>query len=528
MHICLIQIISIKMKTVYLVLLYVLISTCAISQQRSFEITMDVSYLDRVAGVVEDNNGDFIAATTTFLGANYDITLVKFSSLGVVIDSKRIGTADAEFAKSICRTSDGGFFITGYAYSTSTDNDALAIKVDSNFTVQFFKRYGIVGENDYANEGFEALPGNYTFTGTIAIGGSAKPAMVVLNSVGNVIRESYLNTNQFASPDYRGTYLGDGTVGYAHLANAISILDTFGNIIKNINYGFGYSSAIIKSSDGQLAAIGTTVVGGPQGSSLAFCKGNLATGLLSYTQKYSVIGSNFLSVGIVQDLDNNYYLGGNLQSFGSGFSNPVVIKIDSIGNIIWVNQYTPSVANDCQLHSIILTSDEGILISGSSLSGGNTDLFFAKIDSLGSSTCNTIPLVVTQATFVPVSANPHTVNGGALGSIGVTTITDTVVAVSPNILCITTNTSSIDFDNEQIFVYPTVASSYLIFSNQDHVQRMHVIISDVFGRGIFYKKTISSDEKIEIGNLNSGIYLVNITNTETGKTLNQKIVIVKE
>ncbi len=516
------------MKTFYVVLFCILISTSIHSQQRSFELTMDISNIDRVAGVVEDDNGNFIAATTTFLGSNYDITLVKFSSLGVVLDSKRIGTADAEYAKSICRTSDGGFFITGYASSTSSDNDALAIKVDSVFDVKFFKRYGIVAGNDYANEGFEALPGNYTFTGTVAIGGSAKPAMIVLNSNGNVIRESYLNTNQFASPEYRGTYLGNGTVAYSHLANAISVLDTLGNIIKNISYGFGYSSAIINSIDGVPAIIGTIGIGAAQGSSLAFCKGNLTTGLLDYTKKYSVTGSNLLSVGIVQDSQSNYYLGGNLENFGSGYNDPVVVKTDSTGNIIWVNQYSPTGAIDCQLHSIIGTSDGGILIGGSVLFGGNTDLFFAKIDSMGSSTCNTLPFTIAQSTFAPVVASPHLINGGAIGGIGVSTIVDTAVTVNPNLICITTNSPSFEIDKSELFVYPAATSNYLHFSNKNNFQNVSIVIYDVVGKTIYYKENISSDENIELGNLNTGMYLVSIINTQSGKVYNQKIVKISE
>ena len=196
--------------------LSIVFSLCTIlvsAQQTSFELSANITNSDIAVDITENAQGDFVAVSTTVVANNFDITIIKFSAAGVVLSTTTIGTSQNEIAKSICTTSDGGYFITGYANTTFSDNDALALKVDVNFQVQFLKRLGTTPGNDYANEGFEVAPDQYTFTGTVAIGGSAKPSRVTLDGNGNVISQSYLNTNQFASPNYHGTYLGNGLIG---------------------------------------------------------------------------------------------------------------------------------------------------------------------------------------------------------------------------------------------------------------------------------------------------------------------------
>ena len=125
----------------------------------------------------------------------------------------------------------------------------------------WYKKYGDPNQgNDYANNGFEISPGRYAITGTSGIGGSAKPSVVTIDSSGTVLQEGYLTTNQFASPRYKGFYLGDGKIAYAQLSNAISIVDTVCNVIQNYAFSFGtYSVDIIQTNMGwyAIASIGS-------------------------------------------------------------------------------------------------------------------------------------------------------------------------------------------------------------------------------------------------------------------------------
>src|SRR5436190_22611105 len=118
------------MRKIFLFIFCTILSNHAFTQT-SFELTAHLSNNDVIAGVAENASGDFVFVTTTYVGSNYDITLVKISSLGVIIASKKIGTSVSEIAKSVCATADGGYFITGYTFTSPSDNDALLIKVDS-------------------------------------------------------------------------------------------------------------------------------------------------------------------------------------------------------------------------------------------------------------------------------------------------------------------------------------------------------------------------------------------------------------
>ncbi len=512
------------MKHSILTILFALSALITSAQQTSFELTANITNNDVAADIVENADGDFVAVTTTVVSNNFDVTLIKFSAAGVVLATATIGTSQNEIAKSICTTADGGYFITGYANTTFSDNDALVIKVDSSFQIQFMKRFGTTPGNDYANEGFEASPGQFTFTGTIAIGGSAKPSRVTLDENGIVISQSYLNTNQFASPNYRGNYLGNGLIGFAHLSNAISIVDTSGNVVRDFPFTAGtFTSSVIRTNDGKFVAIGLANLGGSS-TTVSFCKADTTTNLLSMTNEYGYNGFSLEPVGIVQDAQNNYFIAVNKIDNGTGFSKAMVVKTNPLGTVLWGKQYNAVSTIDGRVNSIILTSDGGIMIAGSiDLTGTNPDLFFAKIDSFGSSTCNTLTVTIASSTYSPNSATPHTMNAGTINTITLGTPYDFPVTPLPNLMCITIDINDVTAKDMSVKVYPTLFDQFVTVESDEPSQRLNVCITDLNGSEVF-RKSFYGNEQLNLSNLASGSYIINIENAEKSQTIHRKLI----
>lgn len=493
------------------------------AQITTFEISANLSINDEVADVIETTNGDFVAVVNAYVNSNFDITVMSVSPTGIIGSSITIGSANSEFARSVYQTSDGGYLITGNTYSTPSDNDALVIKLDSLFNVQFFKRIGNTPGNDYANNGFETTPGVYTITGTIALGGSAKPAIINMDTTGAILSEHYLNTNQFASPYYHGNYFGNGVIGFAHLSNVVSLVDTAGNVIRDFLYSVGgYSSRAIISNDDHAVTVGVSNIGGPQGSTLSLCKGDTTNGTIIFSTKFQFPGYNFEGVSVVQDSNNNYYIAGNIIDFGSGYSDAVVIKTDDIGNIKWSNQYTPLSANHCKLNEIILTSDNGLLISGLMQTGSNSDLFFAKLDTAGFVGCNVSPLSVAST---PFNLNPATAHTPVLGNV-ITIPHGPVISgvTSPvlNIICNSTNVEELNPNN--IDIYPTVFTDQVFINNEiSETDEYLVEVVSVSGAKIYLQKHIGNTT-INLSDLAAAVYAINVTSKNGRYHLTKKVI----
>lgn len=72
-----------------------------------------------------------------------DVLLMKIDGGGNVEWSRTYGGADNDIGRSVQRTSDGGFVITGYTYSAGAGNaDVLLLKVDMNGNLTWARTYG--------------------------------------------------------------------------------------------------------------------------------------------------------------------------------------------------------------------------------------------------------------------------------------------------------------------------------------------------------------------------------------------------
>lgn len=111
-----------------------------------------------------DNGFIFVGSTQIGEQTNYDIYVVKLETSGTVQWSKKIDAGNWEQGASIAQLSDDSYIIGGLAVTESTAQDAYLLKLSSDGTKQWDKRFG--GEhNDSFNRVIPISSGGYLAAG---------------------------------------------------------------------------------------------------------------------------------------------------------------------------------------------------------------------------------------------------------------------------------------------------------------------------------------------------------------------------
>jgi hypothetical protein len=139
--------------------------------------------------------------------------------------------------------------------------------------------------------------------------------------------------------------------------------------------------SIIQSSDGGYAVAGFTYSFGAGWYDFYVVKLD-SGGNVQWTK---IIGGsgNDVARSIIQSSDGGYVVAGYTTSFGAGNEDIYVVKLDSGGNVEWTKTIGGSYADGA--NSIIQSSDGGYVVAGytSSSGAGSADFYVVKLDSGG-------------------------------------------------------------------------------------------------------------------------------------------------
>jgi hypothetical protein len=161
-------------------------------------------------------------------------------------------------------------------------------------------------------------------------------------------------------------------------------LDANGNLQWTTTIGGPESeegNSLIQTSDGGYAIAGYTISFGAGYTDVYVIKLD-ANGNLQWTK---IIGGKKDDVGtsLVQTSDGGYAIAGATTSSGAGYADVYVIKLDANGNLQWTK--TIGGPGDEIGFSLIQTSDGGYAITGytSSFGAGKLDVYVVKLDADG-------------------------------------------------------------------------------------------------------------------------------------------------
>jgi uncharacterized delta-60 repeat protein len=351
---------------------------------------------DEAYSIQQTSDGGYIVAGyTNSFGAGYsDFYIIKLDASGNKVWKKTYGGSSDDWARSIQQTSDGGYIVAGETSSFGAGySDFYIIKLDANGNKVWQKTYG-GSSYDVAYSIQQTSDGGYIVAGetySFGVGGSDF-YIIKLDAYGNKIWEK---TYGGSSDDYAysiqqtsdGGYIVAGdtsSFGAGYYDFYIIKLDAYGNKIWEKTYGGSsddWASSIQQTRDGGYIVAGGTSSFGAGYYDFYIIKLD-ASGNKVWEKTYGGSSEDYAR-SIQQTSDGGYIVAGDTESFGAGYYDFYIIKLDAYGNKIWEKTYGGSDRD--YAYSIQQTSDGGYIVAGGTYSfgAGKYDFYIIKLDANG-------------------------------------------------------------------------------------------------------------------------------------------------
>ena len=353
-------------------------------------------------------------------------TQITFAQAPAIQWQKTLGGTSSDDANSVQQTSDGGYIVAGYSYSTDVDvtgnhggRDYWIVKLNSNGVIEWQKSLG-GSSDDHANFIQQTSEGGYIVVGysssndgdVIGNHGGSDYWIVKLDSNGDIQWQKSLggSLGDFASSIQQtsdGGYVvagfslsNDGDVTGNNIGDYWLVkLTNSGNIQWQKTLGASIGSAIQsirQTSDGGYIVTGTSTYNavGNHGASDYWIAKLDNNGSIQW-QKYFGGSGYDLVHSVQQTSDGGYIMVGNSASVDGdvtgnhGFYDAWIVKLNSAGVIQWQKSIGGSAYDNA--FSIQQTSDGGYILEGYSVSNdgdvignhGAADAWVVKISSNG-------------------------------------------------------------------------------------------------------------------------------------------------
>ncbi len=467
------------MKKIYFLLIALLLNV-SIYAQITFENTYDFSTGDDATDVLELDGGGYLVCGNVFDDTNgdYDVFVAKFDANGNETWSEiyvGVGVED-DFAEKITETSDGNFIICGSTTDeTNGDTEAFLLKINSAGTEIFNKTYGVVGDDDIFYYITELEGGGLAAVGSSTEGteGFTDGWLAFIDDDGTFVDEFFYGLN---GNDELNVIIETTDGGFIMVGNSYDEAngDIDGMLIKvNENADqqwIVYSNTtadelfndliILENGDYLIVGAEEDVTNGDLDMALTRISSNGSTELYSYTFDYDGDDDNAYSVYV--DKNDDVFIGGYVTNFDAGDTDAYLVLIDPatgdiLGEVIYGDAY------DEHFNNFSFTSDNGFICAGSQEDdNGDSDVYLVKANEEGE--------VTTR----------------------IDKIENIAMTISPN--------PAVDYIN--------------IHANT--TDALNFTLTDVSGK-IIEKKALTTNQ-IDVSNLNSGIYFLNIE-SKTSKNM---------
>lgn len=459
----------------------------------SMSLTHDSGY------AILSNNPDFFSHG---LG-DYDNSITKIDKSGNIEWVKVYGELSNDIGRSIVQTKDSGFIVTG-----ESNNDLMLYKTDKFGRLLWFKKYG-GPYSDEGNDVVETSDGYLVVGCTHSFGSSGDIYIIKTNTVGDTlwtrVLGSYdydaaysvikLNNSDFAVCGWSGFSLslssdacilkidGNGNLKWFRSLGGVDI-DAFMSILKTSDNGFllaGYSENI-GAGDVDVLIVKTD-----------------SSGDVEWSKAYG--DSMYDGIGdLIESYDGGYIMVGYSASLNYS---PMVIKIDSVGNLLWTRTYSEYLS----ILSIFKTKDGGYITCGEyydySLSRNYSALM--KTDNQFNSICFGLQanLTTTVLNLSAVTESPYQTTAGSYNAL---TISDSAyVAISIDCISVLVKENS---PINEFEIFPNPVDDIIRFEGLKNPIN-EVIIFDLMGKKINSAITYENDQ-LTISNIQDGIYMLRV------------------
>ncbi len=320
----------------------------------------------------------------------------------------------------------------------------------------------------------------------------------------------YYSTGSFAQLTYNGP---SGTVGKYNMM--LSKLDYSGDLLWAKSYGDTNSLetvGITGTHDGGFAIIGDNDPELPDddpGINFMLIRSD-ANGDTLWCRTYDFINGVDIPTGIVETNDFGFAIIGNTthyDSLGNYFTPSVLLKVDSMGNIVSVLKYSYAGYTDVYPHGLTKT------VTGYLFNDG----FINQTDSNGVDCVSQLTTATMQYPQISIlDTIAYLVDSGPVQRyyFHPPTQLDTITISSSN-FCVNTSVPNIVANREALLVYPNPASNQLTISNGQLANGEVVIVTvfDVLGKVQLEQKITANT--FDISTLAAGIYMLQVQQGDT-------------
>jgi hypothetical protein len=337
-------------------------------------------------------------------GKGYNMAVKRREPPRIITFEKTYGSQYADEGKYVLQTNDGGYILVGYTGGLFMESgaDVYLVKTDSEGNEIWEKTYG--GEkSDWGNYVAQTNDGGFIIVGTTTSFGAGLEDVYLIktDSEGNEIWEKtyggrWNDEGNCVAQTSDGGYIIVGETGSFGQHGDIFLIktDSEGNEIWEKTLGGGNidkGNSIIPTSDGGYVIVGTTVSFGAGWEDVYLIKID-SEGNKIWEKTYGGSHEDY-GYSVAQTSDGGYIIGGTTFSFPAGRAEAYfgvhsaqfyLIKTDSEGNEIWEKTFGAEGGDEWGM-SVSPTSDGGYIIVGKTWSygAGLADVYLIKTDSEG-------------------------------------------------------------------------------------------------------------------------------------------------
>lgn len=462
-----------------------------------------------------DSNYIISGITSSFSNGDDDACLIKIDPAGNLLWSKSYGGQYKDRVYNVSTCSDGGFILTGYTTAgTNSYMDLLLLRTDSDGTLKWSRSIGgslddfgwYVTETD--DGGFLAGGSTRSFNAGIYDG-----YIVKTDSAGTLLWTKVMggtNTDQFygMGKTNDGGYIITGSTFTNSFGSSdiwLVKINTAGDTLWTRQYGKATEDAgntVIQTSDGGYMITGDLHL------DLQAVKHNScllktdSQGNMQWVKTYGSTGGREFGWDI-KETGNGYLLLGSTGFFGNGGGGDMLaVRTDTSGNMKWAKAYGTSTFDDFWYS--IQTPDSGTMMVGST--AGGYEIFVARADSSGNSSCNTVTIMPTVMTHVlQERRGTNITSGGTASNANFLTLTYSFTSADP---CAMVPIDEGGLSVPQVLIYPNPFSESAVLSllGDEPSSNLEIRLFDVFGREVARIPVTSRQSQITRSGLPGGVY----------------------
>jgi len=329
-------------------------------------------------------DGGYIVAgyTESFGAGNMDFWILKLSFTGAVEWQRSYGGSGDEEALAIQQTSDEGYIVAGYTDSSGAGRkDIWVLKLSSSGDIEWQQTFG-GSRDDWASAVLEADDEGFIIAASSDSWGAGESDfwIIKLNSSGSAVWQKIYSLNVNASLESiyltgDGGCIAAGQFNIGHTDLLVLKLNSAGIIEWRRYYGGvgdDWAKSIQQTGEGGYIVAGYTDSFGAGNYDFWVLKLD-SNGVVEWERTYGK-GQDDWANSVQQTSDGGYIVAGCNESFGAGYADFWVIKLQSSGSIEWQTAYGGG--GDDGAFSIQQTGDDGYIAAGVTGSYGAAGLDF--------------------------------------------------------------------------------------------------------------------------------------------------------